>query len=159
MGFSVREMVAGDVVAVAKLTEGGFSDFYRFNWEQNARSLFEAVSAGRAFCAVAERDGVVVGYCNLRGWPAGGWIDQIVVSKSHERQGVGKTLLEAILNEARERKFWKVSLITSEADRGALSFFKACGWETVGKMKDEIRKGVNGILMSHIVDYELHPNR
>ena len=91
--------------------------------------------------------------------PAGGWVDQIVVTRSEQRRGVGRALLEAILNAARERKFWKVSLITSEADRGALRFFEECGWEVVGKMKDEIRKGENGILLSHIVDYELHPNR
>ncbi|MFH1220468.1 MAG: hypothetical protein V1694_08440 [Candidatus Eisenbacteria bacterium] len=49
--------------------------------------------------------------------------------------------------------------LPSDADRGALSFFKACGWQVVGKMKDEIKKGVDGVLLSRIVDYELHPNR
>jgi GNAT superfamily N-acetyltransferase len=104
-------------------------------------------------------EGQAIGYCNLRGWPAGGWIDQVAVTKSQQRRGVGGALLEAAIKAAQERGFWKVSLITSEIDRGALSFFKACGWEVVGKMKDEIKKGVNGVLLSHVVDYQLHPNR
>jgi GNAT superfamily N-acetyltransferase len=151
-------MVAGDVASIARLAEGGFGGTYPFDWALNAKALHEAASAGRAFVAVGEGAGEVVGYCNLRSWPAGGWVDQIVVTRSEQRRGVGRALLEAILNAARERKFWKVSLITSEADRGALRFFEECGWEVVGKMKDEIRKGENGILLSQIVDYELHPN-
>jgi ribosomal protein S18 acetylase RimI-like enzyme len=159
MGFSIREMVGSDVAAVASLAEEGFSNAYQFDWQSNAKALLDAANAGRAFAAVAEMEGQVIGYCNLRGWPAGGWVDQIAVTKSQQRRGVGGALLEAVLKAAQERGFWKVSLITSEADRGALSFFKASGWEAVGKMRDEIKKGVNGILLSHVVDYQLHPNR
>jgi len=158
MGVSIRQMTSGDVKAIAGLSEEGFSHTYQFDWEQNAHALDSAVDAGRAFVAVAEREGQVIGYCNLRNWPAGGWIDQIVVSKGQQRGSIGRALLEAILKAARERGFWKVSLITSEADRGALLFFEACGWEVVGKMRDEIKQGVNGILLSRIVDYQLHPN-
>ncbi|KPJ61582.1 MAG: hypothetical protein AMJ46_00290 [Latescibacteria bacterium DG_63] len=158
MGFSIRQMVADDVASVAQLSEEGFSQSYRFDWVGNAEALYDAANAGRAFVAVVERDGYVVGYCNLRSWPVGGWVDQIVVAKSEQRRGVGRALLEAVVNAARERHFWKVSLITSESEPGTLSFFKECGWEIVGKMKDEIRKGENGILLSRIVDYELHPN-
>jgi predicted N-acetyltransferase YhbS len=159
MAFSLRQMAAGDVGAVASLSEEGFAAEYKFDWQSNAKALLDAANSGRAAVVVAEMDGQVIGYCNLRSWPAGGWIDQIAVTKSQQRRGVGGALLEAGLKAANERGFWKVSLITSEADRGALSFFKACGWEVVGKMRDEIKKGVNGVLLSHIVDYQLHPNR
>jgi [ribosomal protein S18]-alanine N-acetyltransferase len=159
MTITVRQIVGTDVAAVAGLSEEGFSESYKFDWELNAKALLDAANAGRAFVAVAEEEGRVIGYCNLRSWPAGGWVDQLAVSKAQQRRGAGRALLEAILKAAKDRGFWKVSLITSEADRGALSFFRECGWEVVGKMRDEIAKGVNGILLSHIVDYELHPNR
>ena len=159
MGFTIRQMMGSDVAAVASLSEEGFSSAYLFDWQLNAKALLDAASAGRAFVAVAEMEGQVIGYCNLRSWPAGGWVDQIAVTKSQQRRGVGGALLEAALKAALERGFWKVSLITSETDRGALSFFKASGWEVVGKMRDEIKKGVNGVLLSHVVDYQLHPNR
>jgi ribosomal-protein-alanine N-acetyltransferase len=159
MGFTIREMVGSDLAAVAGLAEEGFSTAYQFDWQLNAKALLDAASAGRAFVVVAEMEGQVVGYCNLRSWPAGGWVDQIAVTKGQQRRGVGGALLEAVLKAAPERGFWKLSLITSEEDRGALAFFKASGWEVVGKMRDEIKKGVNGILLSHVVDYHLHPNR
>ena len=62
------------------------------------------------------------------------------------------------MQEAAKRKYWKLSLITSEGDPGVRVFLEHCGWEVVGVMKDEIKRGVNGILMSRVVDYKLHPN-
>jgi ribosomal-protein-alanine N-acetyltransferase len=152
-------MCSDDVSVVAALSEEGFGDSYRFDWQANAKALHEAAAGGRAFAAVAETGGRVCGYCNLRSWPAGGWVDQIVVSKSGRRRGVGRALLDAVVVEAAKRGYWKVSLITSAGDPEARAFFEACGWEVVGQMKDEIKTGVNGILMSRVVDYGLHPNQ
>jgi ribosomal protein S18 acetylase RimI-like enzyme len=159
MRCDIRPMLERDVPAIATLGEEGFAHFYRIDWGENARALYKAVLALRATVAVAESCGEAIAYCNLRSWPAGGWIDQIVVSHNKRRSGVGRALLEAAMVAARERGFWKVSLITSEADPEALSFFQACGWETVGRMKDEIKQGVDGIMLGRIVDYQLHPNR
>jgi L-amino acid N-acyltransferase YncA len=159
MSRDVRPMTELDVPIVGALAEEGFGSFYQVDWQENARALYKAACERRAAVVVAELDGQVVGYCNLRSWPAGGWIDQIMVSGCKRRTGVGRTLLDAAISLARQRGFWKVSLITSEADPGTLSFFQTCGWNVVGRMKDEIRQGVNGVLLSRIVDYELHPNK
>ena len=158
MSVDIRQVTPEDVDSIARLSEVGFGRFYRFDWQANARALCEAVAAGRAFVAVAEADGQVVGYCNLRSWPAGGWVDQIVVSGVMRRQGVGRALIEAVIREAAKRRQWKLSLITSDGDPEVRSFFEHCGWEVVGVMKDEIKRGVDGILMSRVVDYKLHPN-
>ena len=158
MSIDIRQVTPGDVDSIARLSEVGFGRFYQFDWQGNARALCESVAAGRAFVAVAEADGQVVGYCNLRSWPAGGWVDQIVVSGGMRGQGVGRALIEAVMQEAAKRKYWKLSLITSEGDPGVRVFLEHCGWEVVGVMKDEIKRGVNGILMSRVVDYKLHPN-
>jgi ribosomal protein S18 acetylase RimI-like enzyme len=159
MRCDIRPMVERDVPAVGALAEEGFAHFYQIDWGENASALYNAVRAGRAIVTVAEEDGQVLAYCNLRSWPAGGWIDQIAVSRGKRRSGVGRALLEATIVAAHQRGFWKVSLITSEADPEALSFFHACGWEIVGRMRDEIKRGVNGLLLSRIVDYRLHPNQ
>jgi GNAT superfamily N-acetyltransferase len=155
--ITMRTIIFEGHVAGSVLSHGWFGK-PEISWQANAKALYEATLTGRAFVAVADADGQVAGYCNLRSWPAGGWVDQIVVSKGHRRWGVGSALLDAVVAAARERGFWKVSLITSDAASGARSFFQARGWEVVGKMRDEITKGVDGILLSRIVDYELHPN-
>lgn len=159
MALRIRAMEAGDIPAIARLAKEGFSNTYRFDWESNARSLYDAAAAGRVFVAVAEWDGQVVGYGNLRARPAGGWIDQIVVLQAYRRQGVGRALLEAVIAEAAVRKFWKVSLITRADDPVSRPFFERLAWEGVGTMRDEIKKGIDGVLLSRIVDYRLHPNK
>jgi ribosomal-protein-alanine N-acetyltransferase len=155
----IREMALSDVLAIARLAEEGFRDFYQFDWQANAQALVKASASGKAFVAVAEIKGEVVGYCNLRSWPAGGWIDQIVVDERHRRAGVGRLLLDVTIKTAIQKGFWKISLIVSKSDSAALSFYAKQGFEVVGRMKDKIKKGLDGILLSYITSYELHPNR
>ncbi len=52
-----------------------------------------------------------------------------------------------------------MSLIVSEIEPGTLAFYKSYGFEVEGTMKDQIKKGINGILLSYITDYGLHPNQ
>jgi len=152
-------VAATDVSAIARLAEQGFKDTYRFDWQENARALLKATQEGRAVVAVAETEGDVVAYCNLRSWPAGGWIDQIVVDEKHRRQGIGQALLDYIVDQAKTKGFWKISLIVSASDTIALAFYEKYGFEAVGRMKDEIKRGQDGILLSYVVGYEFHPNR
>ena len=154
----VRGMQDEDLLAVARLSEDAFRDTYRFDWQANAQALLDASRAGRVDVCVAERDDAVVGYCNLRAWPIGGWIDQIVVARDQRQKGIGRALLEATVVAARRRGYWKLSLVVSSVDAGALTFFRACGWDLVGTMTDEIARGIDGLLLSRIVDHALHPN-
>lgn len=159
MNLTLRSMQPFDVQAIAWLAEEGFKDTYPFDWLSNAQALFAGCETGKVFVGVAETEGEVVGYCNLRAWPGGGWIDQIVVRAKHQRKGVGCQLLSYVLDEAIRRRFWKVSLIVSEIEPGTLAFYKSYGFEVEGTMKDQIKKGINGILLSYITDYGLHPNQ
>jgi len=155
---TVRPIRSSDAAAIAGLSEEAFADSYPFDWNANAEALVGASASGRVSVCIAEDGGDIVGYCNLRAWPAGGWIDQIAVRRSHRRLGVGRALLVAILEQAKARGFWKVSLIVSAADLAALRFYESSGFTRVGAMKDEIRPGTDGILLSCITDYALHPN-
>ena len=82
-----------------------------------------------------------------------------MVDERHRRAGIGRLLLDVIIKTAIQKGFWKISLIVSESDSAALSFYAKHGFEVVGRMKDEIKKGLDGVLLSYITSYELHPNR
>lgn len=155
----IRAIEATDAQAIAGLAEQGFKDIYQFDWQQNAQALLKASQESRAVVAVAEIEGEVVAYCNLRAWPAGGWIDQIVVDEKRRGGGVGRALLDYVVEKAKEKGYWKINLIVSESDIGAITFYEKYGFGAVGRMKDEIKKGQDGILLSYIVSYDLHPNR
>lgn len=155
----IREAKPEDVEAITSLSQEGFEGLYDFDWRVNAEVLLSACESGKVAVGVAEDGGAVVGYCNLRAWPAGGWIDQLVVTRGHRRGGVGRALVDHMVQRAKEMRFWKVSLIVSESDAEALGFYESYGFERVGRMKDEIKSGIDGILLSFITDYGLHPNR
>lgn len=82
-----------------------------------------------------------------------------MISLNYQRKGIGHQLLKYVIDEAIQRGFWKISLIVSETDPTTLAFYKSCGFEIEGVMKDQIKKGINGILLSYITDYSLHPNQ
>lgn len=159
MNVIMRVMQPSDMQSIAALAEEGFRDTYPFDWVANAQALLAGCETGEVFVGVAEIEGQVVGYCNLRSWPGGGWIDQIVTSRNHQRKGIGHQLLKYVLDEAIQRGFWKVSLIVSETDVRALAFYKLYGFDAEGMLKDQVKKGTSGVLMSYITDYGLHPNQ
>ena len=159
LNLHIRAIAAADVSAIAHLAEQGFKDSYQFDWQANAQALLKASQEGRATVAVAEMEGEVVSYCNLRAWPVGGWIDQIVVDEKHRRKGIGQALLDYIVDKAKTKGYWKISLIVSASDTAAIAFYEKYGFQAVGRMKDEIKKGQDGIFMSYVVSYALHPNK
>ena len=77
--------------------------------------------AGR-FVGVAEFGGRVVGFAELE---ADGHIDRFYVSADHQRRGVGRALLEAILAEARRAG---VRRLFTEASITARPFFESQGF-------------------------------
>lgn len=102
---------------------------------------------------------MVIGFGNLRSWPGGGWIDLIAINPEDQKQGFGRMLLADLKAKAKANGYWKISLIVSASEKAALSFYKRNGFVVVGEMVDQIKRGVNGILISCIIDYELHPNQ
>lgn len=157
--MNLRSVVPSDAAALADLAREAFEGALPFDWRANAEALVKGCDAGRVAVGVAEEEGEVVGYANLRSWPGGGWIDQVAVRAGRRRRGIGRALLAWVLARARERGFWKVSLVVSAEDAGALAFWERLGFERVGRMRDEIRPGVDGVLLGLVVDLGLHPNR
>jgi putative acetyltransferase len=74
--------------------------------------------AGR-FVPVAEAAGRAVGFAELE---SGGHIDRVYVSADHQRQGIGRALLAAVVAEARQIG---VAQLFTEASITARPFFEA----------------------------------
>ncbi|HEX4592514.1 MAG TPA: GNAT family N-acetyltransferase [Gemmataceae bacterium] len=81
--------------------------------------------AGR-FVPVAEIDGRPVGFAELE---SNGHLDRFYVSADHQRQGIGRALMAAILAEA--RRLGLVRLF-SEASITARPFFESQGFAVLG---------------------------
>ncbi|WP_435009441.1 GNAT family N-acetyltransferase [Tundrisphaera lichenicola] len=77
------------------------------------------------FVAVAESDGRLVGFGELE---ADGHIDRFFVSADHQRIGVGRSLLDAIVSEAGRLD---IARLSTEASITARPFFEDQGFETL----------------------------
>ena len=69
-----------DDIKLLSLKEG-FGGLYTFDWLSNAEALLSGSESGKVAVCVAELKEEVVGYCNLRPFSLGGWIDQTLLPR------------------------------------------------------------------------------
>ena len=88
---------------------------------------------------VAELDGQVVGLAHLQVTPTierdrpAGKIGALVVDEAHRGRGIGRALVQALVDEARLRGCELVYLTTSERRDDAHAFYESVGLEQTGR--------------------------
>jgi GNAT superfamily N-acetyltransferase len=87
---------------------------------------------------VAERQGVPVGL--LLYHLHGGECEVVVLIATRRRQGIGRRLLEAITSRTRSSGCRRLWLITTNANTGALAFYRAVGWQQVAIHRGAVRE-------------------
>ena len=84
----------------------------------------------------------------------------------YENRGIGSKLIETVIDEAKERKFQKIVLITTNDNINAIKFYQKRGFDMVRlfhnaldiskKLKPEIPLiGENSIPLRHEIEFEL----
>lgn len=96
------------------------------------RWVDESLAGGTVF--VAERDGTVVGFVTVTERPhftgrPEAYVGELAVAEDSARSGVGRALMAAVEDWARERGLARVSLDTGAANAGARRFYEALGYE------------------------------
>ena len=126
----VRKATPADTDALFELAQQLATSFrpQRNAFEQCLRELAADPSA---WLAVAERDGIVLGYClgfdHIAFYANGrvAWVEEIVVRPEWRRSGLGVRLMTAFEDWARSRGAKLVALAT----RRAAPFYTALGYE------------------------------
>ena len=101
-----------------------------------------------ALCRVAEREGVVVGYCDGFLAGEGGDVASLASDPDHRGQGIGRAVLFAFLAEARARGASVVHLEVSEGNAPALALYRAAGFERVGTRRAYYADGQDAAVMA-----------
>ena len=94
---------------------------------------------------VAEQDEVVVGWASLSKWSeklaySGTTEGSLYVNKGYRRQGIGKRLLEEIIQEGQKAGFHTVVARIAEGSEASIHLCESVGFEHVGVMKEAGRK-------------------
>jgi len=138
-GIQIRRAVEADVDGMSALLKSLFSIEADFSFdaskqERGLKSLI-AQDASKACALVAvDATGKVVGMVTMQlvistaeGAPSG-WIEDMVVDASLRRQGLGRKLLQAIVEWGASQGATRFLLLADKNNVSALEYYKQMGW-------------------------------
>ena len=90
----------------------------------------------------------VVGYAGLCDYPDEAFVQTMAVAPSHQRSGLGRRLLDALLEEADRRGQRTVALEVRADNPGAQRLYERAGFVRTGVRRGYYRGGVDGWVMT-----------
>lgn len=122
----IREMQAADVEAASRIESEAFS----MPW--SARDFLEMVEADYAYYYVAELDGKIAGCCGIRNIAGEGEITNVVVAASYRKQGIGRKMMEYMLERAEENGMGDCTLEVRVSNQPAIRLYESLGFKSEG---------------------------
>jgi GNAT superfamily N-acetyltransferase len=98
--------------------------------------LEKLLAAADAYVVVAEQEGVVVGMATLQilistaEGGRSGLIEDVVVGESYRGRGIGKRLMEHLVQWAARQGLTRLQLLADRQNQPALMFYQSQGWST-----------------------------
>lgn len=102
------------------------------------------------FCA--EDDGKTIGYIGVWSIAGEGNITNIAVHPDYQRKGIGFALLEEMKKYAKDEKMLFLTLEVNEKNEKAISLYKKCGFQEVGRRKKYYHNKYDAILMNYNIN-------
>jgi predicted N-acetyltransferase YhbS len=136
-GATIRRAVPGDAPACGQICYDAFqkiSNDHNFppdvpTAEHGVRLVTQLFSHAGFYCVVAEANGSIVGSnCLDERNPIAG-VGPITVDPTTQNRGVGRSLMDAVLNRVRERNFPGVRLVQAAFHNRSLSLYTTLGFD------------------------------
>jgi ribosomal-protein-alanine N-acetyltransferase len=143
--WALRRATADDLEAIMAIENAMFPDDA---WSPATMAAEVAGEHGHYLVAVAD-DGEIDGYAGLLA-PEGsghGDIQTIAVVDRARRRGLGRTLMLALLNEARRRNAAEVFLEVRSDNPGARALYEALGFAEIAVRPRYYRGGIDAVIM------------
>ena len=118
----IRLMTAADLEQVAELEKACFSESWSYG-------LLEAgIHSSYDVYYVFEQEEKVLAYCNLRFLAGEGEVQRIAVLPEYRRLGLGRKLMDAMVDYARKNRASAISLEVREGNRAARNLYESYGF-------------------------------
>jgi ribosomal protein S18 acetylase RimI-like enzyme len=129
---SIEELM-GELIDALYTEEG-------INRQELTNSLDKLYKAQNSYMLVAKKDDMVVGFAQfytrqtaLNPNPCA-TLDELVVSRQYRRQGIGKLLIEMVIDECRKLHCCEIEVSTEITNIIAQKFYKDCGFIEEGML-------------------------
>ena len=97
-------------------------------WNDPKKDIQRKLKVNPELFLVGELDGNIVASC-MGGYEGHrGWVNYLAVSPSHQKQGYGKQMMEAIEVKLREMGCPKINLQVRETNQEVIEFYKSIGY-------------------------------
>jgi GNAT superfamily N-acetyltransferase len=103
--------------------------------EQEVTSIYSAIAESGGSVIGAFENNELVGTCTLNVCPNLSWsgrsyaiIENVIVSKQHRNQGIGKAILFYAKKLAQEIDCYKIALMTDSKKESTLNFYRSAGF-------------------------------
>lgn len=126
----VRNITEADVDQVFALEQAIFSS----PWTRTA--IMTEVISPKCHYKVIDRDGEILGYAGLWKVIDEGHITNIAVKEGYRNKGLGRMLIEALVEECRKLDVDRYTLEVRVSNEPAIALYKSLGFETAGVRKN-----------------------
>lgn len=133
--INIRPLTVRDIDKIMKIDEKIMGKPHESFWESKVAAYLEREPGA---CIAAEVSGTLVGFIlgDIRGWefalPLSGWIEVIGVDKEFQGKGVGKALINALIEYFRQNNIKHIQTMISWDDGDIIDYLRSMGFERGG---------------------------
>ena len=146
MDLKIEKMTSAHIEEIANLEKECFSS----PWSEDGLKAELNNNFARFFVAFSgERVAGYIGSHNVLGEV---YITNVAVFSEFRRNGIGKVLVEFLVNEMKKENADFVTLEVRKSNQNAISLYEKCGFEKVGERKKFYEKPIeDAILMTYFI--------
>ena len=146
MDLEIEKMSSSHIEEIAKLEKECFSS----PWSEEGLKTELDNSFARFFVVICNGD--VAGYIGSHNILGEVYITNVAVFSDFRRNGVGKELVEFLVNQMKSENADFVTLEVRKSNANAISLYEKCGFEKVGERKDFYEKPrEDAVLMTYYI--------
>lgn len=134
----IREYTPDDIIFIEQLGKI-ISDNYKFKINQFTR------------CLVYEKDKVIIGFITFTIMYEKAEIIDLVVDTNHQKNGIGTSLINAVIKDCADKKCESVTLEVRVGNQKAISFYRKHGFREISMRKSYYHNNEDALVMIKMV--------
>lgn len=141
----LRRATLNDAKEIARLE----SEIFKSGWTlENVENMLK----GDSYAVVEEVNGEIIGYASYYIHIDEGDINNVAVTANYRKQGIGKSLVNALLQDAKARGVNKLFLEVRENNITAIKLYESLNFKQISVRKKYYNDGQNALIYQLVIN-------